>query len=46
MPEAPAYTVDGGKLFDMDDEEDLYGEPGDKNPKIATRGEDPSCIVQ
>ena len=26
MPESPAYSPQGGKLFDMDDEEDLYGE--------------------
>lgn len=47
MPDAPAYPIQGGKLFDMDDDEDLYGEQPDKNGKTATRGHDPSkCVLQ
>jgi hypothetical protein len=49
MPESRPYPIPDGKLFDMDDEEDLYGEARavDKNGKHTTKGNDPSkCAVQ
>lgn len=49
MPNDPGYMGPEGKLFDMDDEEDLYGErPWDKDGKVAERGSHKSdnCIVQ
>jgi hypothetical protein len=49
MPESPPYPIPDGKLFDMDDEEDLYGEARtiDKNGKHTTTENDPSkCAVQ
>ena len=36
MPEAPSYSA-SGRLFDMDDEEDLYGEQPDKDGKFRSR---------
>jgi len=49
MPNDPGYMGPEGKLFNMDDEEDLYGErPWNKDGKVAERGSHKSdnCIVQ
>ena len=50
MPEDPGYVGPEGKLFNMDDEEDLYGElPLDRKGKVAVeRGSQKSdnCEVQ
>jgi hypothetical protein len=48
MPEAPAFSPQGGKLFHMDDDEDLYGETPHKDGKLADRGEQKpeSCGLQ
>lgn len=52
MPEAPSYSA-SGKLFDMDDEEDLYGEQPDQDGRYRSRSGaqaqaqgDGSCDVQ
>jgi len=50
MPEDPGYVGVEGRLFNMDDDEDLYGErPWNKNGKVVDRGggqKSDNCIVQ
>jgi len=53
MPEAPSYSV-SGKLFDMDDEEDLYGQQPDKYGQLHRdgaahgqgQGDGSNCVLQ
>jgi hypothetical protein len=48
MPDAPAFSSHGGKLFQMDDEEDLYGETPVKDGNYAERGDqkNDNCVLQ
>jgi len=50
MPEDPGYVGAQGRLFNMDDEEDLYGErPWNKDGKVVDRGggqKSDNCVVQ
>jgi hypothetical protein len=48
MPDAPAFSPHGGKLFQMDDEEDLYGETPITDGKYGDRGiqKNDNCVVQ
>lgn len=49
MPDDPEYVGPEGRLFNMDDEEDLYGEqPWNKDGKVVERGghKSDNCIVQ
>jgi hypothetical protein len=36
--DAPTFSPHGGKLFQMDDEEDLYGETRTTDGKLGTEG--------
>lgn len=48
MPEAPAFSPQGGKLFQMDDDEDLYGETPHGEGKVADREgpKNDNCLLQ
>ena len=48
MPEVPVPPgLEGTRYFIMDDDEDLYGEPDDKDGKFAEKGQKvESCVLQ
>lgn len=47
MPEAQVVDGQSVKIFNMDDEDDLYGDQPDQDGKFAERGgKNDNCVVQ